>query len=115
METVISGVAQTGPVRVNNLAMLEALFNIGANGIEILLIAIGALLLMTALYRRHCSIRSLAAMSAPGRVPKDLIRFGSGSGYGKGMLGFSLVILGPYVPLWNKVFWSCVQNVCWFR
>lgn len=41
METVVSGVNTAGTVRVNNLANLEALLNIIANGMEILGIAWG--------------------------------------------------------------------------
>ncbi len=50
--TVIAGVNTAGTVRVNNLAMLEALFNIGANGAEILCITAGISLLLVALFRK---------------------------------------------------------------
>jgi len=38
---VIQGVSTAGTVHVNNLAMLEALLNIMANGFEIILIGLG--------------------------------------------------------------------------
>lgn len=42
--TVVAGVDTAGTVRVNNLAMLEALVNIGANGIQIMCLIWGAVL-----------------------------------------------------------------------
>ncbi len=48
--TVITGVNTAGMVRVNMLAMLEALLNIVANGVEIITVLWGSLLMMGVLH-----------------------------------------------------------------
>lgn len=61
--TVIQGVNTGGTVRVNMLANLEALLNIIANGCEIILIAVGLVLLY----------RSGKVFLATKRIPKSRI------------------------------------------
>lgn len=96
METVIQGVNTAGTVRVNNLAMLEALLNIYVNGIEILLIAFGALLFMTALHRRRRAMRSLEASAGAGLICSS--RTGLSFIGLQAFLGIALLTLGVNIP-----------------
>ncbi len=113
METVISGVAQTGSVRVNNLAMLEALLNIYVNGIEILLIAFGALLFMTALYRRRRAVRTHEVPVGTSLI--CLTRTFTGSIGWQAFLSIALLTLGVNIPVAINRVWEGLRYANLFQ
>ncbi|MBP9090106.1 hypothetical protein KBI23_03695 [bacterium] len=70
-ETILAGAQPTATVHVNNLALLEVLLNIIVNATELVMLAIGSLIILTVIYKKN-KIRSIANNF---RLSSDLAKF----------------------------------------
>lgn len=111
LESASTTSASSGAVRVNNLAMLEALFDVSAGGTELVMIAVGSFVILATLFHSHNGRHRAATIvnMSQTNILRDPITMHCLD------KGTRLICAGIMVPVVLKWLFSLARDAVWFN